>query len=183
MGFTDTTGQGQAQGQASETPCPLPCPPPHPCQLGVPGLTAERWERGTGSNAPGGSDGWHQALTMPVPSFTPPRVAGLSLSPQTPPYPRARGQDGTGHPQAGSACGGAEPAVARRGRGSGRREPSRGHGSSSAAPAGPRSHVPTAAEPGPRHTGQRRPWPARLPPECPVCSARGAGRAHTTRSR
>lgn len=171
------TGRGSGPQDTLSPVCPLPCPPPHPCQLGVPRLSRV-WERGTGSNAPGGSDGWHQALTMPVPSFTPPRVAGLSQPPRTPPCPRARRQEGTGHPQAGRACGGAELDVARRGHSSGCREPSRGRGSSSSAPAGPRSHVPTAAEPSPRHTGQRRPCPAPAPPG--VSRVLSAGCRHGT---
>lgn len=172
--------------------CPLSCPPPQPCQLRVPQLS-KAWERGTVSNAPGGSDGWHQALTMPVPSFTPPRVAELSPSPQTPPYPRARGQEGTGHPQAGSACGGAELDVARRGHSSGRREPSRGHGSSSAAPAGPRSpgRAPqprphgSPAQPSPRHTGAAPAMPSPCSPRSVPCAQRGCrqSRAQMTRSR
>lgn len=107
---------------------------------------------------------WHQALTTPVPSFTPLRVAGLSLTPQTPPYPRARGQDGPGQPQASSACGGAELEAALRGCGSG------SHLAATGAPRGPGSGPqprPQAAEPSPRHTG---PAPAPAPPGVPCAS-------------
>ena len=87
------------------------------------------------------------------------KAAGVSQSPQTLPYPRAWGQGGS----AGAAGKRHPPGLARppsrlavpaqglprgrssRARSSRRREPSRGHGSTNAALAGPRSHVPTAA--------------------------------------
>lgn len=129
-----------------------------------------------GSNAPGGSDGWHQALTMPLPSFTPPRVAGLSLSPRTPPYPRAWGQGGTRHPWASSARGGAELGTWLRGDGA---LGAGSHLAATGAPAQPRQgHGATSPrQPG---GGSGRAQPLRSPGRCPSPGCRQS--THNTRS-
>lgn len=147
MGFTDTTGQGQARGQAATRhPVPCPRPPPHPCQLGVPRLTADCWEKGSGEQC-----SWWQRWLAPSPDHASPQLhpseGGRTVTvPTDTSLPQGMGARWDEAPL-GQQCPwrGRAGDVAPRGRGPGRREPSRGHGSTSAAPAGPRSHVPAAA--------------------------------------
>lgn len=156
-------GRDRHRVRAAGHPVPCPCSPPLPAQ----GATTHSR---VGRAAVG--SWWHQALTMPVPSFA---LRGWQDCHRPHRHLPTAGPGGrTGRAPPGQQC-------VRRGRAGGGsegmwlREPSRGHGSTARPWQRPQPR-PHTAEPSPGHTG---PAPAPAPPESRV-PARGAGRAHRT---